>query len=154
NSEFGYSFNVWNNNNGGYHEGDGYRTYGSSGQGQQGKPVIFISFSATPKDFNKADYFSQLTSALIANGFNRSVQVKEYSFTEEFKAWWNNSPTGLVSFRYARPDDPGDAGGVANLNQTNSIVVFPGLNGIYQQGSIPIWAYVNATLHEIGHAFF
>jgi RHS repeat-associated protein len=121
---------------------------------QQGSPTIFVSFSAVPKGFIKTDYFKQLKTVLVANGFSKNLQVLEYSMSGSFVAWLTKSPTGTIAFTYHYGDMPMDAGGHSRLNEPNSIVIYPGLDGGYGQANIDMWAYVNASMHEIGHAFF
>ena len=120
----------------------------------QGDPIIFVSFSVLPKDFNKNEYFKQLKSTLVENGFSSSLQIKEYSMTGKLKAWWNKSPTGTITFTNHYGNMPMDAGGHALLNNPNSVIIYPGLDGRYGQANLDTWLYVNATLHEIGHGFF
>jgi hypothetical protein len=110
-------------------------------------PTVFVGFSSIPKDFNKEDYFAFLTASLIANGLNKDIVVKEYSMLDDIKAWWNNSPTGMIVFRKMYHNEDIDVGGFSNANNPRSIV-------IYDLKNVSMDNYIQATLHEIGHAFF
>jgi len=119
-----------------------------------GPPIIFINFAATPNRFNKQEYFDQLQKKLVENGFNPKVQVKQYSMSDRISAWWNNSPTATISISNYHTGDPIDAGAFSLHNNPNSIIIFNGLDPLSIRAEVATWAYVNATLHEIGHAFF
>ncbi|HEY9047594.1 MAG TPA: RHS repeat-associated core domain-containing protein [Ohtaekwangia sp.] len=128
--------------------------WGGSGSPTGGPPIIFINFAVTPHGFNKQEYFDQLQQKLVENGFNPNVQVKQYSMSDRLSAWWNNSPTATISISNYHTGDPIDAGAFSHLNDPNSIIIYNGLNPLSIRAVVATWAYVNTTLHEIGHAFF
>ena len=117
-----------------------------------------MAFADLPEGFSKSDYISQLTSALHANGFSNSVKVQEYGWWSQIKAKFMNSPTANITFTHPYGDMNRDAGGntpKTSIPSAPSVIIYPGLDGMSIVGEyFDTWYYVNATLHEIGHAFF
>jgi len=119
-------------------------------------PTIMINFVRVPKNFSKQSYMNQLQSRLIENGFNPNLQVVPYSDWIKLKNLMFSVPTSTVTFRgHSRGDKYSlITGGFAQLNSPNSAVVYPGLSSNINKdkGTIPIWLYVNVTMHELGHS--
>ena len=72
------------------------------------------------------------------------------------KSWWNGNPTATVTFKdFILGRDELDAGGYAYQNDPHSAIVYKGLSSDPNPNiSIPKWLYLNAALHEVGHAVF
>lgn len=81
--------------------------------------------------------------------------VEESSLSGSIKAWWNNSATATVTIKNFRLGyDRLEAGGYAYLNDPHSMVIYNGLSAEGAGKSVPMWMYVNASVHEIGHGIF
>jgi len=118
------------------------------------KPTIFINQWVIPSGFSQEEYIVKLKRALIASGFNERLSIQNNSLIGRIKAILVGSPTASVTIKDFRLGvDRLEAGGYASLNDPNSIVIYNGLSTSRSAG-VPMWAYVNATLHEIGHALF
>jgi hypothetical protein len=124
-------------------------------QAQIGPPTVFVNMYATPKGFDVDEYLTGLRSALIANGFSNDLVVERSSISGRLKAWWNNSPTATVTIKNFRlGQDELESGGYSRMNDPHSIIIYNGLSETGAGKSVPMWKYINATLHEIGHALF
>jgi hypothetical protein len=122
---------------------------------EPGNPTIFINRLCIPAGFNTEEYINLLKEELVKNGFSKDLVVELYSFKGALKAWFNNSPTGTVTIKNFRlGQDRINAGGYATLYDEDSIIVYNGLSMTPSNSVVPTWEYVNATMHEIGHAFF
>lgn len=81
--------------------------------------------------------------------------VEPSTLSGTLKAWWNNSPTATVTLKdFVLGQDEYEAGGYASLNSPHSMVIYNGLSPRGAGKSIPMWIYINATVHEIGHGMF
>lgn len=122
---------------------------------QQGSPTIFISFSHMPKGFDKAAYLQALRSTLVDNGFSQALAVEEYSMLNRTLSALSGSPTAIVTITSYYDGMEWDAGGYSHRNDPLSMVVYSNLDATSLKNNVyPIWMYVNATLHEIGHGLF
>ena len=119
-------------------------------------PYIFINLNIKPKGFNRQEFTSLLKQRLIDNGFSQNLNVEYWNLGNRIKSWWNNSPTANITIKNFRlGKDPLDASGYS-VPGSNEGVVYNGLSpkGSYQTRSLPTWNYVNASMHELGHAIF
>ncbi len=118
-------------------------------------PTIFVNLSVTPEGFDRNRYFTLLKSNLVANGFNSNLSIEESSIYGNFKAWWNGSPTATVTIKnFQLGRDSYGAGGYAELNNPHSIIIYNELTMRTTGRKVPLWKYVNATIHEVGHGLF
>jgi hypothetical protein len=105
--------------------------------------------------FNQEEYFSALKNALILNGFSSNLNIQESSLLGRLKSWWHDAPTATIDIKNFRlGTDRIGAGGYSRLNDPQSIIVYNELNSQRSGREIPLWMYVNASMHEIGHALF
>ncbi|UXE67870.1 MAG: hypothetical protein KA713_04500 [Chryseotalea sp. WA131a] len=96
-----------------------------------------------------------MRTTLIANGFASNLVVEYSSLGGRLKAWWNDSPTGTVTIKNFRlGKDKLEAGGYSPSNDPNGPIVYNGLSPTGAGKQLPMCAYVNAAVHEIGHGFF
>jgi len=118
--------------------------------------IVFVNFSTKPKGINKSEFMASLQARLIENGCSENLKVMEYSFWGEIKAWWNGTPSATIHIRnFASGDnlDPKTGGFAGNF--TNEAWVYTGLSRYdYNNTTVPLWKYVNVSMHELGHAIW
>jgi len=98
---------------------------------------------------------NSLKGRLISNGFSNNLSIEKLTLFPYLKAWWNGYPRAKVTIKkFVLGQDSYGAGGYVALNDPYSPVVYTGLS--YQNSSAyqPIWKYVNASMHELGHGIF
>ncbi len=118
--------------------------------------VVFVDFTTVPKGINKSEFMASLQARLIENGCSENLNVMEYSFWEDIKASLNGTPTATLHIRNFASGDNIDpkTGGFAGL-LSNEAWVYPGLSRYDgNNSSVPTWKYVNASIHELGHAIW
>lgn len=123
---------------------------------EEGGGVVFVHFITTPKGINKSEFMASLQARLIENGCSENLRVMEYSLKGNFKAWWDGKPTANLYIRNFASGDNIDpkTGGFARL-LSNDAWVYPGLSRYDgNNSSVPTWKYVNASMHELGHAIW
>ena len=118
-------------------------------------PKVYIQDHVThDNDINFNELKESLRRKLIENGVNKNVKVIDKTLGEMVKSWWNGNPTATVEYKNFNGQESYDRGGRAVRGDSHSAVVF---NGLFPADGIThyeTWEYVNATLHELGHAIF
>jgi hypothetical protein len=138
-----------------YYPGSWVANWNGSSRNGNGPPTIFVNVYARPKGFSVNEYITGLKKALVANGFSSDLVIEQSSISGIIKAWWNNSPTGTITIKNFRlGQDPLKAAAHSPLNNSGGVTVLNGLSATGAGKSVPMWMYINATIHEIGHGFF
>ncbi|WP_234364040.1 DUF6443 domain-containing protein [Lunatibacter salilacus] len=117
--------------------------------------TILIDKQVNPQGFDFTDYKDLLQSRLIGEGFSPKTRVVDNSIGNSLSAWWRGSPTGKVTIRnYTSSRDTRTGQAFSELGNPNSTVVYNELGPETTGKVFPTWRYVNATIHELGHALF
>ena len=124
--------------------------------------VIVIEMVNQPKGLNRVEFAKQIKERLVENGAHPDTKVvysSDYGYFESISDSWGNkykkNQSGTVTIKnFTLGKDRIDAGGYAELG-SHKAVVYKGLSPFGEKGNtIPMYKYVNAVLHELGHAIY
>ena len=125
--------------------------------------VIVVHVINTPKDFDREMFAAELQARLIENGANpgtRVVYEEDYTYLQRTKdfitgKYKRNQSADLKIKDFTLGQDHYEAGGYSKLG-SHSAVLYTGLHpaGDKERAPLPTTIYVNAALHELGHAIY